>query len=280
MYLHNRAAVSARLALFWLVLPAAAIFTGCKNNCELVERQNYQLEVALREARAEVARTHAYNSILEQQLSTFQPVPPPPPPPAPGVRISSYPVKSITLTKQTGGINTDGHTGDDALQLVLEPKDADGHSAKTPGSLFVELSEINSDGSSKPVSNWLVPPEQMASRWRSGLFTNGYFVVLPWKTWPQSDKLKVAIKFAVPDGRTFEDQKNVTIKPRPLAQRTTPSVDPADGPRIDAPQSPTHRLEVPPVEGPALDSNRSDSAGSRSSSAPVQPISVDLGTPR
>jgi hypothetical protein len=166
------------------------------------------------------------------------------------------------------------------LQLVLDLKDADGHSAKTPGSLFVELSEVNADGSSKPISNWLVPPEQMASRWKSGLFTNGYFVVLPWKSWPQSDKLKVAIKFASPDGRTFEDQKNVTIKPRPLAQRTTPHADPADGPRIDAPLTPTHRLDLPPLEGPSLDSNRPQPPAPKLSGASLQPVSVDLGTPR
>jgi hypothetical protein len=280
MYFHNRAAVATRLALFWLTLPAITLCAGCKNPCELVERQNYQLEVALRDARAEVARTRAYNGMLEQQLSTVQPVPPPPPPAPPGVRISSYPVKSMTLTKQTGGINTDGHTGDDAVQLVLEPKDAEGHSAKTPGSLFVELSEIASDGSTKAISNWLVPPEQMASRWRSGLFTNGYFVVLPWKTWPQSDKLKVAIKFAAPDGRTFEDQKDITIKPRPLAQRTILPADPTDGPRLDAPQVPTHRLELPPVEGPSLDTNRTQAPAPRLSDASVHAISLDLGAPR
>src|ERR1051326_7467945 len=224
----------------------------CRNKSELVERQNHQLEVALRDARSEVMRTHAYNEALERELAGMKTTPCPDRP-LPGVAAPRYSLKSITLTRQTGGVTTDGHLGDDALQVVIEPQDVDGHAIKVPGSLFVEASEINTEGNKRPISSWVVSPEQLRSRWKSGLWTNGYFVTLPWKTWPETTRLHIAVKLILPDSRAFEDEKQITIKPRPQQQRTVLPVDPMDGPALETPLPPPRKLDVPPPQGPALD---------------------------
>src|SRR5207253_379621 len=80
----------------------------------------------LREVRAELEGTEAYNQQLQRELhhahvvNGAAPGPegvPPPPPPAR--------LKAITLGRQTGGLEQDGVPGDEALQVVLEPRDFD-----------------------------------------------------------------------------------------------------------------------------------------------------------
>jgi len=281
MNLQHRAALVVRRAALCFALPALVYSAGCRSNCDLVERQNHQLEVALRDAHAEVMRSRAYNEALEHELSTVRTVPPPERP-LPEVAAQHYSLKSISLTRQTGGVNTDGHLGDDAVQVVVEPKDVDDHPIKAPGSLFVEVSEVNTEGNKRPISNWLVAPEQLRSRWKSGFLSNGYFVTLPWRTWPETEKVRVAVKFILPDGRTFEDEKTVMVKPRPHAQRTTLPVDPTDGPQLDTPLPPPRKLEVPPpVDGPTLDSGtRNLTPASASRDVSGDPVSVELGTPQ
>jgi hypothetical protein len=272
--LHYRAASAIRLGTIGLIFQAFALSTGCRQNCELVERQNHQLEVALRDARAEVERSHAYNDSLQRELAAVKVVPPAERP-LPEVAAQQYSLKSVKLARQTGGVNTDGHLGDDALQVVIETQDVDGHAIKVPGSLLVEAAEVNTEGNKRPISNWLVPPEQMRSRWKTGLFTNGYFVTLPWKAWPETDKLRVTAKFVLSDGRTFEDEKTVTIKPRPQPQRTPLPIDPTDGPQLEVPLPPPRKLPQG-SQAPMLDGGRTTLPGD--SLLPAS-VTAELGTP-
>ncbi len=282
--LHKRAASARLIATLVPAFLTFAFSTGCRSNCELVERQNHQLEVALREARAEVMHTQAYNDALQRELAAIR-VTPPAERPLPEVGAQHYSLKSIVLARQTGGINTDGHLGDDALQVVFEPQDVDGHAIKAPGALFVELSEINTEGNKRPISTWFVAPEQLRSRWKSGLFTTGYFVTLPWRTWPDTEKLRVAVKFTLADGRTLEDEKTVTIKPRPASQRKLIPADPSDGPQIETPLPPPRKLEGSGSDGPRLESaapRRPNGAGTQPAAPVVSTsatVTVELGTP-
>jgi hypothetical protein len=72
--------------------------------------------------------------------------------------------------------------------------------------------------------------------WRSGLLSSGYFIVLPWKNWPASEKLRLVVRFTLVDGRVFEADKDITIRLTPSAHRkTVPPPDPADGaPALDS----------------------------------------------
>src|SRR5205807_10641483 len=66
-----------------------------------------------------------------------------------GARITSehaaqiYDVKRITLCRLTGGQDLDKKTGDDALLVVLEPRDGSDHIIKAPGTLHVGLLEVS-----------------------------------------------------------------------------------------------------------------------------------------
>jgi hypothetical protein len=140
----------------------------------------------------------------------------------------SYTLKQITLGRGTGGYDNDDCPGDEALQVVLEPRDCDGHTIKAPGELHVEALQITPEGLKTPLSAWDVPPAELRRLWRSGFISTGYFVVLPWKTWPTSEKVRVIARFTLADGRTFEADKDVTVRLAAPARRPqTPLPEPA-----------------------------------------------------
>ena len=120
-------------------------------------------------------------------------------------------IKQINLGRMTGGYDVDHCPGDEAVQVVLEPKDCDGHTIKSPGSLKVGVLEVTHEGIKKPLSCWDVTPEQLRRTWKSGLMGNAYYIVLPWTNWPTTEKLRVVAQLTTEDGRTFEADKDIKI---------------------------------------------------------------------
>src|SRR5262249_9235250 len=147
--------------------------------------------------------------------------------------------------------------------VVLEPRDADGHAIKAPGTLEVQALEILPEGLKKPLCSWQVGPDQLRFNWRSGLFATGYFVVLPWKAWPSVERLRIVAHFTSTDGRGFEAERDGTVHPAPPAARKPlpgngeqpPTIPfPPPPPPVDTPPPP-RKVEPPPVEGPKLDTS-------------------------
>jgi hypothetical protein len=233
-----------------------AAVAGC-HSCDLVEAELRARDHDLRIVQAELERTEAYNQYLQRELHHVQqsvsaaPLPDgsPPPPPAIDGRI-----KAIVLGRQTGGFEDDGIPGDEALQVVLEPRDADNHTVKAPGSAVVHVFEILPEGVKKPLCNWQVSPDQLQRSWRSGLLLTGYCLVLPWKSWPTIPQLRVVVQFVAEDHRTFEAERDVTVRLTPSAYRKPPPADDT-GPSLtpNDPETPLplpRKLEPEPEKGP------------------------------
>jgi hypothetical protein len=189
---------------------------GCRN-CDLLEAELRTRENELRELRAELARADAHNEGMLRELGAVRQSTSAKP--SPELASQTYTLKQIVLGRQTGGYDDDGCPGDEALQVVLEPRDADGHAIKAPGALHVEVLEINPQGLKAPLSSWDLSPDQLRRAWRSGLLSTGYQIILPWKVWPSSDKLRVIVQFTLADGRLFEADKDITIRPTVAALR-------------------------------------------------------------
>jgi hypothetical protein len=128
-------------------------------------------------------------------------------------------IKEIVLNRQTGGLDTDRCTGDDAVQVVVEPRDQDGHALKVPGTMLVSVQEILPEGLKRPLSTWEVSDEQLRRSWKTGLFGSGFYVTLPWKCPPSTEKLRVTVQFTLADSRLFEADKDVTVRLLPESQR-------------------------------------------------------------
>jgi hypothetical protein len=254
-----------RRAVAWSVgVALVAGASGCRsNNCALVESELRARESDVRELREELDRSAFHNQLLQRELSALKGEPGPDGHVHPPGDV--YPVRSLTLGRQTGGRAADCG-GDDALVVVVEPRDPDGQPIKVPGALRVLVQEVSAEGLKKPLSTWEVPPPELRKSWRNGLFNTGYVLTLPWKVWPSTDKLRVTAQLRLADGRLFEADKDVTVRlppARPAAPPTPPPAAPdipaptvPDAPAPPAPQPqtlPPPRPVEPPAGGPRLD---------------------------
>lgn len=212
-----------RRRLFPLIIGTALLTAGvsCRSNSDLIEAELRAKDRQLRELRAELARAetmnHAYANTLQSQRGGSCPAPSAVPPA----------VTEIQLGRGTGGIDEDRCAGDEGLMVVVVPKDCEGHEVKAPGTLCVTALEVLPGGVKQPLSSWDVPPERLRSSWRSGFLSTGYFVELPWKAVPSSERLRVVARFTSIDGVVYEAEKDVNLRtpagpPRPPVPYAVP----------------------------------------------------------
>src|SRR5439155_5893880 len=88
-------------------------------------------------------------------------------------------------------------------------------------------------------------------RWQSGLLCTGYFLVLPWKTWPSNCKLRIVVQFVSEENRLFEADKDVTIRVAPALYRKPPPPE-EDKPMPLVTPRPADAPPTPPQEGEPL----------------------------
>jgi len=124
-------------------------------------------------------------------------------------------IQRIVLGRLTGGYDNDGLPGDEALQVIIEPRDAADHSIKTLGRVTITALEVNFQGVKTPIGEWSVSPEQLRPTWKQGLLSTGYVLILPWKTPPQSENIRVIARLTVQDGRVYEADKDVKVRLMP-----------------------------------------------------------------
>jgi hypothetical protein len=197
---------------------------GC-HCCERVETELRARENDVRELREELDRCGVYNQALQHEVHALRGqlgIPPGSPPPA------AYPVKTLALGRQTGGRSNDICPGDDALQVQVEPRDPEGQAIKAPGQLLIQAEEITKEGIKRPLSSWVIPPEQLRNSWKNGMLTTGYLLNLPWKVWPSTEKLRVSAQLQLLDGRVFAADRDVTVRLTAVNQRptTVPNANP------------------------------------------------------
>jgi hypothetical protein len=217
---------------------------GCRSNNDLVEAELRTKEMQLRSVQEERDHLVAFNDALQREVKALRGVVVTP---TPEEASQTCPLRTIVLGRQTGGLDEDGCPGDEALQVLVEPRDAEGHTLKVPGTLLIQALEITPEGLKKPLSAWQFGGDALRRAWRSGLLTTGYYFVLPWKNWPATDKVRVVAQFVLADGRAFEAERDVTVRVAPAGYRKPGP--PAEGP----PAEPLSPLPAPrPLDPPPL----------------------------
>lgn len=233
-----------RSTFFVLGTLSFVLFGGCRHpNSQFVEMELRSRENQLRETQEELQRTKSFNAALLQELQSVKGSTPAMPAARP-----LPPVKDIVIGRQTTGVDDDPVPGDEALQIVVEPRDRGGRAVKAAGSLELTAFEIGAQGERTALSTWDIPNDQLRLMWKSGLLSTGYFVIVPWKNWPATNKLIVLAKFMAADGATFEASKDVTIRLSKNAPRRAPTLPPPEAePTLPQPR----RVELP-LEGPEI----------------------------
>lgn len=150
-------------------------------------------------------------------------------------------VKTLTLATGTGGRDDDGLPGDETLQVVIAPKDADGTAVKVPGRATVTAFDILPEGQKQPIGRWDVSPEQLRKSWKGGLLGSGYFLPLQWDLPPTSGRVRVAVVFTTNDGRSYEADRDVSVKP-------LPGLNPRPAPVMVMPELPKPGTILPPPD--------------------------------
>lgn len=234
---------------------------GCRSKTNGVENALRLTEESLRESREELQKQSVYTSALEHELRIIrgevyagQP----------GKPVAVFPVRSVVLGRQTGGHDSLNGTGDDGLQVIIEPQNADGRPIQVPGDAMLQVLEVTQEGHKRLLSSWYVDKDQIKASWKMGLLSQGYNLILPWKVIPTTDKLRLLLQFRLEDGRVFEADRDITVRlPKGAAARSSVPVvvsepkptlpDPKTTPELPAPKPelPTPKPEVPtPPERP------------------------------
>lgn len=232
----SRRTRGAELLLFLCALLSA----GCRSN-----NRYDQIEAELRTRERELADARAALDQSRNLLRAYEQSQRPAPPGGGGAPGPFLPVKDISLGRGTGGADEDGLPGDEGMVLVIVPKDEDGAAVKVPGRAVVAAWDVSPAGIKSPIGSWDVPADKLRRTWKSGLISTGYFVALPWQTIPTSDRVRVAVRLVTSDGRAYETDRDITVKPPSgaLPRGALPMPQPA------APGFGTPRLPAAPPSG-------------------------------
>jgi hypothetical protein len=206
--------------------------------------------------RDELDRSVAFTESLRRELGALRGISPSHL--TPEGASQTYGVTAVTLGRGTGGYDAEAGPGDEALQVVVEPRDPDGHTIKAPGTMEVQALEITKEGLKVPISTWTVSPDQLRRSWKSGLLSTGYSLILPWQMWPSSEKVRVVVRFKLEDGRLFEADKDVTVRVAPEHKRFMPPADGTTTPELVPPPKAFDPPQPRPWPGPVPNSGWSD----------------------
>ena len=97
---------------------------------------------------------------------------------------------------------------------MIVPQDGDGSAIKVPGRVMVVAYEIAPGGVKTPIGRWDVKPEDLHKYWRGGLLATGYYLVFQWDKPPCTERLRIMARLTTLDGRVYETDKDVDIKPK------------------------------------------------------------------
>jgi len=215
--------------------------TGKQDQPDLLEAELRTRERELQEARAELEYLRQFNGGTIPG-GYCPPVPGAAVPVVPhGVRaVGGIPLRDVQLGSGTGGMDQDGRPGDEMLTVVVVPKDDDGTAVKVPGTVHIAAFEVSREGLKSPIGRWRITPAQLKKTWKSSLISSGYFIPLQWDKPPTTDRARVTIRFETPDGKAFEADKDINVKP-------LPSVTPRPGMPLMPPAFPGDELPPPGI---------------------------------
>lgn len=213
---------------------------GCKSNprYDLIESELRTRERELAAAKSELRNSRQLNEAYQRQSR----------PPVGGEEgsLPFQPLKEIILGSGTGGADNDNQPGDETLQIVLVPRDEDNSAVKVPANAVVLAYEVARNGTKTAIGRWDVSPDQLRKNWRSGLFATGYYLLLQWDQFPTTERVRLVVQMKTLDGRTFEADKDVTVRVLPGAGVPRNDVPPPWIPAPAVPVRPPKIDELPP----------------------------------
>ncbi len=145
---------------------------------------------------------------------------------------NSRQVASIVLNHAlTGGINSDGRSGDQGLLVVVEPRDRAGRSIDAPAEMSIVALDPalrDEDGMATCVARWDFSAAETAAMFRRTGAAREIHLTTAWPGEPPvHSKLRLFVRYVTADGRKLEANQAIEVA---LAGEKTTRWDPADAP--------------------------------------------------
>jgi hypothetical protein len=236
---------SLRLVLLPLLLASISCRAITKSPYDLIEAELRTKERELADTRSQLRNSKNLNDAYQRTPRGMA---------ATGDDGAPFlPIKELTLGSGTGGADNDNQPGDEALQVVLVPKDEDGSAVKVPANVLILAYETSRNGTKCLISRWDIGADQLRRTWRSGLFATGYYIPLQWDQLPAFDKVRIVVRLQTLDGRAFEADKDITVRVLPgVIPNNRGIAPPAMVPQPGVfPPSPTQEYPYVPNDLPA-----------------------------
>jgi hypothetical protein len=186
--------------------------------------------------------------------------------------IESPPSQLIINKRLTGGLDRDGHDGDEGVLVVFELRDAAGHLVKWPGKVSVVAMDPALEGPAARIARWDFASDEVPHHYLNTMFGRGLQFELPWSSNPPAHRdLVLFVRFTTDDGQKLTTDAKISVRPpgegpgvdrqtkRPPAGTDTESADKRE---------PRSRLKARDREG---DAPRATQAPADTDSAAVEP---------
>ena len=111
----------------------------------------------------------------------------------------------------TGSLDRDDLPGEELVNVVLVPHDADGEPIKLPGQIQIELFDLGQPGEQKSLGTWTYDIAEAREHWHSGFLSSGYLFRLPWQQPPRSPQVVLHARLKTADGREFDTSATIDV---------------------------------------------------------------------
>ena len=126
------------------------------------------------------------------------------------------PITEVLINKSVSqGKNTDGQPGDDGVEILLQPKSADGSVVDEAGNLTISIIDAAADQGERQIGKWTFLKEEALLFFAEDEFDNrGILLQLDWdKKIPANKRLTVYVRLETSDGRIMETTSDIIIDP-------------------------------------------------------------------
>jgi hypothetical protein len=178
-------------------------------------------------------------------------------PAEPSAEVLDAPPTQLVFDKRlTGGLDRDGHPGDEGIMVAFEPRDAAGRLVNGPGAVSIVVLDPAVEGEASRVARWDFTPEEVPGHFHSTIIAKGLQFELPWPGEPPKNReLRLFVRFTRPDGQKITADTTINVRgPGAVAQKN-------HAPRGGS-SGPASRLlrAKPPAERESADGDQAESS--------------------
>ena len=128
--------------------------------------------------------------------------------------VESPPTQLVINKRLTGGLDRDGHDGDEGILVVFEPRDAAGHLVRWPGKVSVVAMDPALEGPAARVARWDFDANEVTNHYLNTVFGRGLQFELPWPSSPPAHReLVLFVRFTTEQGQKLSSDTKIEVRP-------------------------------------------------------------------